>query len=184
MKHQTSVSPIPNLPAVAALFGPSQPVPDTAPAIKVDIYNPDLSIEDVLPENYMSLESLTAWLELREAEARVLTVANVTMELLYDPAKETPAAGEWKPVLWFHETEFGLVVNKSRGQMLVKMANSPRLADWAKVGQVALRPGIANGKAQIIIAPLKANGKATGKRTVDPDVAGQSNEAINADLFG
>ena len=31
---------------------------------------------------------------------------------------------------------------------------SPFLKEWETVGQVAVKPGIANGKAQIVIGPL------------------------------
>jgi len=35
-----------------------------------------------------------------------------------------------------------------------KLMKSPFLKEWIMVGQVAVKPGIANGKAQIVIYPL------------------------------
>ena len=62
-----------------------------------------------------------------------------------------------------------LVINKSRGQQLKKLTRSPFLKDWENVGQIAIKPGIANGKAQIIIQSLPSN--------IDSD-------ELNEQLFG
>ena len=48
------------------------------------------------------------------------------------------------------------------------------LKDWANVGQIAIKPGIANQKAQIVIGKLPANG----------DVEQLSDEELNEQLFG
>lgn len=183
MKTQTQTANS-NLPAVAN-FGPTLIVPDKAPALKIDIFNPDLSFDDVLPSNYFSMERLNEWLEEREAESRILTVAGASMEFVYDPEKGIEA-GEWKPCLSFEETETLLVINLSRGQQLKKMTGSPFVRDWTTIGQVAIKPGIANGKAQIVFAPIPGQGKGNGngKRTVDPDLAKKSAQELNEDLFG
>ena len=39
---------------------------------------------------------------------------------------------------------------------LKKLTKSPFLREWAKAGRVAIKPGIANGKAQIVITALPA----------------------------
>ena len=131
-------------------FNPINNVPDKAPAPQMDLTNPNLSYDDVLPSNYFSMEELEIWLAERDAESRILTVTGCTMEYVYDPEKgET--TGDWKPCLSFAETATMLVINKTRGMQLKKLTNSPFLKDWAKAGQIAIKPGIANGKAQIVI---------------------------------
>ena len=97
------------------------------------------------------MEDLELWLEERSAESRILTVIGCTLEFVHDPEKGVET-GDWKPCLSFEETATMLVVNKSRGMQLKKLTNSPFLRDWAKAGRIAIRPGIANGKAQIVIA--------------------------------
>lgn len=170
-----------NLPAIVN-FRPTGDVPDKAPAPKIDLDNPNLSFDDVLQSNYFSMESLQTWLEERDAESRVLTVTGCSVEFVYDPEKGVES-GEWKPCLSFAETETLLVINRSRGEMLKRISGSPFLASWAKVGQVAIKPGIANGKAQIVIAPLKVatNGKAS--RKPDPRDPDEFVKAANEDLF-
>jgi hypothetical protein len=131
-------------------FNPINNVPDKAPAPQMDLTNPNLSYDDVLPSNYFSMEELEIWLAERDAESRILTVTGCTMEYVYDPEKgET--TGEWKPCLSFAETATMLVINKTRGMQLKKLTGSPFLKDWVKVGAIAIKPGIANGKAQIVI---------------------------------
>lgn len=116
-------------------FAPVQDVPAAAPTPPADLDNPHLSADDILTENYCSMVALEDWLADREAESRVLTVTGCTIEYLYDPAADKDGKnGEWKPVLWFADTDTGLVINR------------------AQAGTVAIRPGIANGKAQIVIA--------------------------------
>lgn len=178
-----------NLPAVIN-FAPLQELPADAPPMKIDPYNPHLSFEDVLPENYISMESLQNWCDSRNADARILTVTAVSIELLFDPSKgEKAADGEYKPVLWFAETESGLVINKSRGQMLTKLAGSPMLARWGKVGQVALKVGIANGKGQVIIQALPESDEPEVKQTRRGSGNGRNKppvdmDGMNDDLFG
>ena len=164
-----------NLPATPN-FAPRLDVDGNAPPLKVDVFNPHLTLDDVLPDNFISMEGLQRWLDERNAESRVLTTAAVTMELLYDPGRgEKPADGEWKPVLWFDETESGLVINKTRGQQLTDLAQSPLLARWAKIGKVALKVGVFNGKAQIGIVRIPAGdepaeeGNGNGKRKLGID---------------
>ena len=138
-------------------FEPVQDVPTQAPKPPTDLDNPNLSVDDILTENYFSMAALEAWLEDRNAEARVLTVTGCTVEYLYDPQTDKDGVnGEWKPVLWFDDTDTGLVINKSRAAMLRKVTGSPLLAAWAQAGTIAIRPGIANGKAQIVLATVEA----------------------------
>jgi hypothetical protein len=147
----------------APTFAPINDVPDKAPAPQVDWTNPNLSYDDVLPSNYFSMEELELWLEERNAESRILTVTGCTVEFVWDPEKGE-ATGDYKPCLSFEETATMLVINKTRGMQLKKLTRSPFLRDWAKVGQIAIKPGIGNGKAQIIItavpgsSPVPANG--------------------------
>lgn len=59
-----------------------------------------------------------------------------------------------KPCLSFAETAMMLVSKKMRGMQLKKFTRSPFLKDWAKVGEIAIKPGIGNGKVQIIISTV------------------------------
>lgn len=131
-------------------FHPVNDVPDKAPAPSMDLSNPHLSFDDVLPANYFSMERVQEWLGERGAESRVLTVTGASVEFVYDPEKGVDT-GEWKPCLSFEDTATMLVINVSRGKQLKKMTGSPFLRDWAKIGRIAIRPGIADGKAQIVI---------------------------------
>ncbi|MCO5190741.1 MAG: hypothetical protein M9918_21460 [Anaerolineae bacterium] len=163
-------------------FHPRYDVPTVAPKPQFDLSDPNLSFDDVLPSNYFSMEGLQTWLDDMGAEARVLTVTAVTMEWVYDPEKGE-ASGDWKPCAHFDETPTMLVINKSRGEMLKRMASSPLLRDWANVGQIAMRPGIANGKAQIVIEPVPGAAKvkprpANGESTAD------FVQRTNDELFG
>jgi hypothetical protein len=153
-----------------ANFAPLVEVADNAPKPKVDFYNPHLSFEDVLPENFFSMDSLQARLDARGgAESLILTIAKVSMELLFDASKgETAKDGEWKPVVWFEETETGLVINKTRGQQLTRLAGSPLLAAWERIGRVAIKPGIGNGKAQIVIGPVPGEGGGNALKNAVP----------------
>jgi hypothetical protein len=156
MKNSTQAKPetaVGNASLMLANFQPLNDVPDKAPAPQLDLTNPNLAFDDVLPSNYFSMEELELWLEERSADSRILTVTGCTMEYVYDPEKGE-ATGEWKPCLSFEETATMLVVNKTRGMQLKKLTKSPFLRDWANVGQIAIKPGIGNGKAQIIITAV------------------------------
>lgn len=118
-------------------FDPIYEVPADAPKPPMDLANPHLSFDDVLPSNYFSMEDLQIWLEEREAVSRVLTVSRCNVEYVYDPEKGVES-GSWKPCLHFDETTTTLVINKSRGQQLKKLAKSPLLAAWGKVGRIAI----------------------------------------------
>lgn len=142
-----------------ASFHPVNDVPDKAPVPKFDPSNPNLTFDDVQPANYFSMEALEEWLTERGAEARILTVSGASTEFVYDPEKGEES-GRWKPCLSFEETDSLLVINVSRNQQMKKITKSPFLRDWANVGQVAIKPGIANGKAQIVITAVDALTKA------------------------
>jgi hypothetical protein len=159
-------------------FHPVNDVPDKAPTPQMDLDNPHLSFDDVLPSNYFSMEDLEIWLEERDAESRILTVTGCSVEYVYDPERGEES-GDWKPCLSFAETGTMLVINKSRGQQLKKLTNSPFLQAWVQVGQIAIKPGIANGKAQIVITPTPTN--ATGK--ADTSANGKTVDEINEELF-
>ena len=161
-------------------FTNSIDVPANAPKPPAWMFDENASIDDALPQRFMSMEALEEWLHDRHAESRLLTVSAVTCELLYDGSEgeKAAAAGEWKPVVWFDETETGLVINKTRGQQMKKLSGSPLLKHWADVGQVALKVGVFNGKAQIGVTDVPqqtANGK---------DSATYSDEDFNKDFFG
>lgn len=164
-------------------FAPTLDVPDTAPVLTVDVANPGLTFDDLLPANFISMEGLEQWLDERNAAARVLTVTGVSMELLYDPAREKPADGEWKPCLSFAETDSKLVINKTRAAQLKRLTGSPLVA--ACIGlTIAIRPGIGNGKAQVVIEGVPNSAESTrrskptnGRRPADVD-------DINSELFG
>lgn len=142
-----------NLPVVVD-FSPINPVPEKAPAPPIDLQNPFLSFDDVLPANYFSMERLQEWLDEREAESRILTISAASMEYVFDPEKGVES-GEWKPCLSFAETATMLVINVSRGKQLKAITGSPFMKDWGASGrQVAIKPGIADSKAQIIIKPI------------------------------
>jgi hypothetical protein len=147
----------------AVTFFPINDVPSKAPAPLLDLSNPNLSFDDLFPSNYFSMEDLDAWLREYDAESRVLTVTGGTIEYVYDPEKGEET-GEYKFCLSFAEVPTMLVINKSRGQQLRQMTGSPFPRVWITVGRIAIKPGISNGKAQIIITavpgsdPVPANG--------------------------
>lgn len=151
MKNSTKTNP--ETAVAVTSFQPLNDVPDKAPAPQLDLTNPNLAFDDVLPSNYFSMEDLELWLEERGGESRILTVTGCTLEYVYDPEKGVES-GDWKPCLSFEETATMLVVNKTRGMQLKKLTSSPFLRDWATVGQIAIKPGIGNGKAQIIITAV------------------------------
>lgn len=131
-------------------FQPVNDVPDKAPPPPVDLGNPNLSFDDVLPANFFSMERLQDWLDERDAESRVLTVAGASVEYVYDPEKGEHT-GEWKPCLSFAETGTMLVINVTRGKQLKRLTGSPFMREWAKAGRITIKPGIADGHAQIVI---------------------------------
>lgn len=72
-----------------------------------------------------------------------------------------------------------LVINVTRGQQLKKMTGSPFMKDWAKVGQVAIKPGIGNGKAQIVFASIPgSNGRKNGQ-----PLSAEEDAKLNEELF-
>ncbi len=101
-------------------------------------------------------------------------VTAVTIELLYDPERDKPENGEWKPCLSFAETPSMLVINKTRAEQLSRLVKSPLLANSANAGQIAIKPGIGNGKAQIIIQ-RPPSGESLGDLT---------DEEFNEEMFG
>ena len=161
-------------------FEPVQIVPTAAPKPPADLANPHLSADDILTENYFSMAVLEQWLAERGAESRVLTITGCTVEYLFDPQQDKDGKnGEWKPVLWFAETDTGLVINKTRSGQLRQMSGSPLLAAWTEIGQIAIKPGIGNGKAQIVILSVPGNGNGRGSLPEDYSI-----EDANADLIG
>jgi hypothetical protein len=72
-------------------------------------------------------------------------------------------------VLWFTDAAEGLVINKSRAEMMRKITGSPLLGAWANAGTVAIKPGIANGHAQIVI---------TAVRTAEKEPAGNGRVVV------
>jgi hypothetical protein len=109
--------------------------------------------QDKQPSNYFSMEPLEQWLGEHGAESRVLTIAGASTEFVYDPEKGIET-GEWKPCLSFAETQTMLVINVTRNQQMKKLTGSAFLREWAKAGQIAIKPGIGNGKAQIVITAV------------------------------
>lgn len=171
-------------------FAPVNEVPKEAPPMQLDITNPMLSYDDVLPSNYFSMEDLQIWLEERDVLARVLRVTGCTMEYVYDPEKGEET-GEWKPCLHFADTATLLVINRTRGQQLKRIAKSPYLKDWATIGEIAIKPGIGNGKAQIIIeyAPdadpdWAKDAVEAESKPVKSDIENMPLDELNEELFG
>ena len=150
-------------------FSPTFEVPDKAPTMPIDTSNPNISFDDLFPENFFSMDALQHWLAERGAESRALTVTGASMELLYDPSNEKPEDGRWLPCLSFAETTTKLVINKTRGNQLRKLTGSPLLAKWADVGPICLAVGVDGGKAMICIKRL-------------PE--GETLDDFNASLFG
>jgi hypothetical protein len=166
------------------LFSPIQPVPDNAPPPPVSLDNPNLSAGDLLVENYFGMESLQSWLDVRNAESRLLTITAVTVEFLFDPQTDPRgSSGQWKPVLWFAETSTGLVINKTRSEQLRRLTGSPLLGAWARVGVVAIKPGIANGHAQIVITAVPS-AQEPARPGNGRDAAEYTIQDANDDLFG
>ena len=52
-----------------ASFHPTNDVPDKPPIPQMDLDNPNLSFDDVLPSNYYSMEDLQIWLDERGRES-------------------------------------------------------------------------------------------------------------------
>ena len=113
---------------------------------------------------------------MREAESRILTITGCSCEFVYDPSRGEES-GSWKLCLSFAETGTMLVINKSRGQQLKRLTKSPFLKDWANAGQIAIKPGIANGKAQIVIDRVPGQASGNGK------LAEKSLDELNEELF-
>jgi hypothetical protein len=154
-------------------IAPTLEIPEEAPRPGFDLANPDLSIVDIFPENFFSLEGLQSILDLTGSHSVALTVTACNMEYVYDPTAK--AAGEWRPVLSFEDTDTRLVLNKTRAKVAQDLTGSPFIKDWAKLGQVAIRPGIKDSHAQIILEPLKKNrSNGNGRSPVDD---------INNELF-
>lgn len=126
-------------------------VPHGAPAPPSIMFNKEATFDDAFPERFFSKAALEKWLKERSALQRLLTIDGISWELLYDPSKnEKPKDGEWRPVLWFIEVETGLVLNKTRGEHMKLITNSPLLRNWGRRGQqVALAVGDFNGHYQI-----------------------------------
>lgn len=170
----------------AVSFAPTQDVPNNAPPMQLDINNPMLSYDDVLPSNYFSMEDLQIWLDERQATSRILRVIGCTVEYVYDPEKGEET-GEWKPCLHFADTGTLLVINRTRGQQLKRISKSPFLKDWSTVGEIAIKPGIGNGKAQIIIERAPDADPDWAKDAVEPantDMEDMPLDELNEELFG
>lgn len=120
-----------------ANFHPVNDMPDKAPKPQIDLDNPNLSFDDVLPSDYFSMEDLQIWLE-REAESRILTVTGASVEFVYDPVKGEES-GEWKPCLSFAET--GTMLALTRAGAAVEKADEiavfERLGDGGAGGREA-----------------------------------------------
>jgi hypothetical protein len=169
-------------------FNPLQAVPAKAPKPPADLSNPHLSADDILTENYFSMAALEQWLKERQAESRVLTVTACSVEYLFDPQSDPSGErGEWRPVLWFVETDTGLVINKTRSNQLRQLTGSPLLAAWAQAGQIAIKPAIDNGHAQIVIAALPVAPTPAPASRIESRPALPSDydlDQANRDLFG
>lgn len=140
-------------------LAPVSEIPEKAPIMPFDIEKPDLSILDVFPDNYFSMEGLQNILDFTQAAGLGLTVTACTIECVYDPAKdEDGRSGKWTPVLSFAETGTRLVLNKTRARAAWDVSGSPLVKDWAGLGQVMIRPGIRDGHAQILLERARANG--------------------------
>jgi len=163
-------------------FSPTQEVPPEAPPLKIDTSNPYLSFDDVITKQYLSMDALTNWLAARDAESRIVTITHISMEYIYNPEKQSKKDGDWKPVVWFDEIESGLPINQTRGRQLTALAGGDqRLAAWSVLGQVTIRPAIADGNAQIVFGRVPvANGSNGRASTVPPDY---DYTAANDDLF-
>lgn len=154
-------------------IAPMLEVPAEAPKPAFDLDNPDLSIMDVFPENFFSMEGLQAILDTEAAHSLLLTVTACTMEYIYDPAKGE-AYGEWKPVLTFDEVGSKLVLNKTRAKSAADMCGSALVRDWARLGKVYIRPGIKDGNAQILLEPVKrarVNGNGKSQKASPDELA-------------
>jgi hypothetical protein len=142
-------------------------MPDRAPALGFDPSDPAFTWRAVYPSNFWNLEEL----EERRKQLGgwpVLTPARVVIRPVFDPSdydgKEPPAeALKPKLVIEFAEAAPGLVLNKSRCEMLTRMTGSPNPQLWAaRLGPVSLSVGVFGGKAQIIVEPVQADGAAAG----------------------
>jgi hypothetical protein len=150
-------------------IAPTMEIPMEAPKPGFDLGNPDLSIIDLFPENFFSMDGLQAILDVEAGHSVALTVAACHIEYVFDPAKGE-ASGEWKPVLSFEETGTKLILNKTRAQVAQQLTGSPLVRAWAGLGQISIRPGIKDGHAQILLEPLRrarANGNGR-KAEIDP----------------
>jgi len=150
-------------------------------ALGFDPTLPSFDWAEVLPDNYWSMESLTA----RRKSLRgwpVLTPAKVTVQAVFDPQDpEDKRDMSPKLVLYFEESSPALVLNKSRCQQLSDITRTRNPAQWvSKLGQVVLENGIYNGKAQICIMPV--DDRLDGFDT-DPSPDFDLDD-VNQDLYG
>ena len=77
-----------------------------------------------------------------------------------------------------------LVINKTRGMQLKKRTRSPFLRDWARVGQIAIKPGIGNGKAQIVLVDVPQDDPDPDWGKTKEELANMSDDEFNDELFG
>lgn len=136
-------------------------MPDNGPALGFDPMAETFDWTDVLPDNFFSMENLEeraknmgGWPLYRPQRVELMPV--------YDPMDDEDKRDmSPKLVMYFAEIPQGpgLVLNKSRCQMISEMSGTrnPRL--WAeKLGPVVLECGLYNKKAQIVLtSPMPAN---------------------------
>jgi hypothetical protein len=151
-------------------------VPETAPAPTFDLDNPKLTFVNLFPENFFSLEGLQLIVD-EGGGPLVLTVSGCTVEYVYNP-ENGENSGSWKPCLSFNEVPTRLVLNKTRARAVMDLVRSPFVRDWGGIGQIANKPAIKDGHAQIVIESVPENGrKGSRKKNGDVDL-----DALNEEL--
>ena len=143
-------------PVLSNEIAPTLAAPEKAPIPSFDLGNPNLNFVDLFPENLFSLDGLQVIVD-QGGGSLVLTVTACTIEYVFNP-ENGEASGSWKPCLSFAETPTRLVLNKTRARSVMDRARSPFARDWGGIGHIALRPGIKDGRAQIIIELVPAVG--------------------------
>lgn len=161
-------------------------MPNAAPPVKFDINDPLFNWRMILTSNYWNMDALDE--KKREMGGwPVFTPLRMVVKPVYDPSDYDenepipPEALIPRLVMEFAEAVPGVVMNKSRCEMVSNLTGTPDPRRWVeRLGPVVLLNGIYNKKAQICIeAAPRANGNGKG----NPGNAGTV-EDINDDLFG
>lgn len=145
-------------------------LPEEFPIPHFDPNNLDVTIDEIAPRNYFSLELVQ--LLRADGDEVVHTVSHVGVEPVYDPVSdEKGAQGHWPLVVRFTDTPTGLVLNKTGREAVAAITSSRHvatIADRLKGRRLDLREGISKGRATIIITEAPGGREVPEAYKVDP----------------